>query len=190
MVHLWTIPSLPQINLHKRNEGGGERMESDNHICPLLIMAWTCLLRCNVYIFAQIHNLCIDLLLGPWQCVDGLGRCIVRVWVQEFRQWELCVYMSAGESSSVCVKDSEQVLLSLQLWLPCLTRQLFKLDVCNSSTAQRDPWNWKYKWIKMQTTNCVSGSSHTHARLCGRIILTRPLVRSVCLLHASLALYL
>ncbi len=122
--------------------------------------------------------------------MDVLGRSVFRVWVQEFKQWEMCVCvcMHVREGWERALANVWKIRSKGCYPITCdgLNKQLFKLEVYNSAQAQRGPWNWKYKLIKMHCIDCVSiHVIHMHDT-CSWIILARPRVRSVChsLLHA------
>lgn len=84
MVHLWTVPPLPQINLHKRNDTQNVWSLTTSFVLHLCLEPSSC--RCKMYIFAQIHDESTDLIFGPRQRAYLLGWCIFRAGFKSLEQ--------------------------------------------------------------------------------------------------------
>lgn len=86
MVHLWTVPPLPQINLHKRNDTQNVWSLKTSFVLHLCLEPSSC--RCKIHIFAQIHDEGTDSIFGPWQriYIYMLGWCIFRAGFKSLEQ--------------------------------------------------------------------------------------------------------
>lgn len=154
-VHLWTIPSLPQINLHKRNEKENVWSLTTSFVLHLCLESSPLGAKCT---FQPKFTMCAYICYLVHDSVQMLGWCIFRVWVQEFRQ-HTCVY-------------TYQHMTERTAFLPQLNIQIFKSEVCNSAQAQRGRQIGNINWFKMHTIHCVS-IHLTHMHDCSRITVAR-----------------
>lgn len=150
-MHLWTIPSLPQINLHKRNERENVWSLTTSFVLHLCLGPSPLGAKCT---FLPKFMMCARICYLVYDSVRMLGWCIFRDWVQEFRRQNVYIHISVRAGQRMC----ESCVL--------LPNSIYKYSSQKSVTLakpKRACGIENINWFKMHTIKRVSiHRTHMH----------------------------